>query len=75
MLIHSVMCKPDETPMTLVWLEDSELPVPNHSPMAHECVNWSFLLEGLEKDLVDPFAEGVFVHPKFGKHISVLPCL
>lgn len=63
------MCKVDETPLTLFWFENSILPGGNRT-IAHECVNWDRLIEGMEKVKVDPFEPGVLIHPKFG---PVLP--
>ncbi|PVH95183.1 hypothetical protein DM02DRAFT_691290 [Periconia macrospinosa] len=65
MIIEGIMCKADETPLTLRWLDNTPLPTGNRS-IAHECVNWDRLTEGLEKYKVDPFVPNVFVHPKFG---------
>lgn len=65
MVIEGVMCKADETPLTLRWLDNTPLPTGNRS-IEHECVNWDRITEGLEKYKVDPFVPGVFVHPKFG---------
>jgi hypothetical protein len=66
MLVEAIMCKADETPLTLRWLENSMLPTGNRT-IAHECVKWPRLLEGMERYRVDPFVKGVFIHPKFGK--------
>lgn len=63
------MCKADETPLTMFWFNASILPGGNRT-IAHECVNWDRLLEGMEKIKVDPFEPGLLVHPKFG---AVLP--
>ncbi|KAF1934898.1 hypothetical protein EJ02DRAFT_439586 [Clathrospora elynae] len=65
MLIEGIKCKADETPLTLRWLDNTPLPTGNRS-IAHECVNWDLITQGLEKGRVDPFVAGVFVHPKFG---------
>jgi len=65
------MCKVDETPLTLRWLDNTPLPTGNRS-IAHECVNWDRITQGLEKFKVDPFEPGVFVHPKFGEQCSIL---
>ncbi|KAJ4291991.1 hypothetical protein N0V90_009890 [Kalmusia sp. IMI 367209] len=65
MLVEAVMCKADETPLTMIWFNESILPGGNRT-IAHECVNWDRLLEGMEKNKVDPFEPGLLVHPKFG---------
>ncbi|EMR71682.1 putative tat pathway signal sequence protein [Eutypa lata UCREL1] len=65
MLIEGIMCKADETPLTMIWFNESILPGGNRT-IAHECVNWELLLEGMEKNKVDPFTPGLLVHPKFG---------
>jgi hypothetical protein len=54
MLIEAVMCKADETPLTMFLFNESILPGGNRS-IAHECVNWDLLMEGMEKVKVDPF--------------------
>lgn len=57
------MCKADESPLTMRWLDDT--PEPNGNPaIAHECVNWDLLMDEFTRKRVDP---SVFVHPKFGK--------
>lgn len=65
MLIEAIMCKADETPLTMFWFNESILPGGNRT-IAHECVDWKLLLEGMEKVKVDPFEEGLLIHPKFG---------
>jgi len=69
MLVEAIMCKADETPLTMIWFDNSILPGGNRT-IAHECVNWDRLIEGMEEIKVDPFEPGVLVHPKFG---AVLP--
>jgi hypothetical protein len=69
MMVEQVMCKADETPLTMYWFNESILPGGNRT-IPHECVNWDRLLEGMEKNKVDPFTPGLLVHPKFG---PVLP--
>ncbi|AEO59550.1 hypothetical protein MYCTH_2307937 [Thermothelomyces thermophilus ATCC 42464] len=69
MLVEAIMCKADETPLTMIWFDNSILPGGNRT-IAHECVNWDRLIEGMEKVKVDPFEPGLLVHPKFG---PVLP--
>ncbi|KAK4208231.1 hypothetical protein QBC37DRAFT_379274 [Rhypophila decipiens] len=69
MLTEAIMCKADETPLTMIWFDNSILPGGNRT-IAHECVNFELLLEGMDKAKVDPFEPGVLVHPKFG---PVLP--
>lgn len=57
------MCKADEAPLTMRWLDDT--PKPNGNPdIAHECTNWNLLFKELTRISVNP---SVFVHPKFGK--------
>jgi hypothetical protein len=65
MLVEAIMCKADETPLTMIWFDNSILPGGNRT-VAHECVNWDRLLEGMDEIKVDPFEPGVLVHPKFG---------
>lgn len=65
MLIEQTMCKADETPLTMYWFDESILPGGNRT-IAHECVNWERLLEGMEKNKIDPFTPGLLVHPKYG---------
>lgn len=64
------MCKGDESPLTMRWLDD--VPKPNgNSDIAHECVNWDLLMEEFARIYVPP---SVFVHPKFGEcdlHASI----
>ncbi|KAF2442886.1 hypothetical protein P171DRAFT_363646 [Karstenula rhodostoma CBS 690.94] len=69
MLVEQVMCNADIVPLTMHWFDESILPGGNRT-IAHECVNWDRLLEGMEKNKVDPFTPGLLVHPKFG---PVLP--
>lgn len=69
MLTEAIMCKADETPLTMIWFENSILPGGNRT-VAHECVNWGRLIEGMEQVKVDPFEPGLLIHPKFG---PVLP--
>ncbi|SPQ23069.1 2718d2ac-2974-4226-8370-f84f2e3dcb32 [Thermothielavioides terrestris] len=65
MLVEAIMCKADETPLTMIWFDNSILPGGNRT-IAHECVNWDRLLRGMDEIKVDPFEPGVLVHPKFG---------
>jgi len=69
MLVEAIMCKADETPLTMIWFDNSILPGGNRT-VAHECVNWDRLIEGMEEIKVDPFEPGLLIHPKFG---AVLP--
>ncbi|KAB5578043.1 hypothetical protein GE09DRAFT_952091 [Coniochaeta sp. 2T2.1] len=69
MLVEAIMCKADETPLTMIWFDNSILPGGNRT-IAHECVNFDTLLKGMDEIKVDPFEPGVLVHPKFG---PVLP--
>lgn len=69
MLVEAIMCKADETPLTMIWFDNSILPGGNRT-IAHECVNFDALLKGMDEIKVDPFEPGVLVHPKFG---AVLP--
>ncbi len=63
MLVEAIMCKADETPLTMIWFDNSILPGGNRT-IAHECVNWNALIDGMEKIKVDPFEPGVLVHPQ-----------
>ncbi|KAI1133278.1 hypothetical protein F5Y10DRAFT_228674 [Nemania abortiva] len=65
MLVEVVMCKADETPLTMIWFDESILPGGNRT-IAHECKNWDTLIEGMEQVKVDPFTPGLLVHPKYG---------
>jgi hypothetical protein len=65
MLTEAIMCKADETPLTMIWFDNSILPGGNRT-IAHECVNWDKLLEGMDEIKVDPFEPGLLMHPKFG---------
>ncbi|KAK5628937.1 hypothetical protein RRF57_004652 [Xylaria bambusicola] len=65
MLVEVVMCKADETPLTMIWFDESILPGGNRT-IAHECKNWDALIEGMEEVKVDPFEPGLLVHPKYG---------
>ncbi|KAK8014235.1 hypothetical protein PG990_007531 [Apiospora arundinis] len=65
MLVEAIMCKADETPLTMFWFDESIMPGGNRT-IAHECVNWDRLLEGMEANKVDPFTPGLLVHPKHG---------
>lgn len=65
MLVEVVMCKADETPLTMIWFDESILPGGNRT-IAHECKNWDTLIEGMEEVKVDPFTPGLLVHPKYG---------
>ncbi|KAI0183675.1 hypothetical protein EV127DRAFT_352134 [Xylaria flabelliformis] len=65
MLVEIVMCKADETPLTMIWFDESILPGGNRT-IAHECKNWDMLIEGMEQVKVDPFTPGLLVHPKYG---------
>ncbi|KAI0016303.1 hypothetical protein F4780DRAFT_697121 [Xylariomycetidae sp. FL0641] len=65
MLVEAIMCKADETPLTMIWFNESILPGGNRTT-AHECVNWDRLLQGMDTIKVDPFTPGLLVHPKFG---------
>ncbi|KAM7192105.1 hypothetical protein V8F33_008530 [Rhypophila sp. PSN 637] len=69
MLTEAIMCKADETPLTMIWFDNSILPGGNRT-VAHECVNFELLLEGMDKAKADPFEPGLLIHPKFG---PVLP--
>lgn len=60
------MCKADEAPLTMRWLENSVLPTGNRT-IEHECVNWDHLMKEMARIHVDPFEPGMFVHPKLGK--------
>ncbi|KAI1742668.1 hypothetical protein F4680DRAFT_445705 [Xylaria scruposa] len=65
MLVEVVMCKADETPLTMIWFDESILPGGNRT-IAHECKNWDMLIKGMEQVKVDPFTPGLLVHPKYG---------
>lgn len=65
MLVEVVMCKVDETPLTMIWFDESILPGGNRT-ITHECKNWDTLIEGMEEVKVDPFEPGLLVHPKYG---------
>ncbi|KAI1439136.1 hypothetical protein GGR50DRAFT_690496 [Xylaria sp. CBS 124048] len=65
MLVEVTMCKADETPLTMIWFEESILPGGNRT-IAHECKNWDTLIEGMEQVKVDPFTPGLLIHPKYG---------
>ncbi|RWA08555.1 hypothetical protein EKO27_g6555 [Xylaria grammica] len=65
MLVEVVMCKADETPLTMIWFDESILPGGNRT-IAHECKNWDTLIEGMEEVKVDPFTPGLLIHPKYG---------
>ncbi|KAI1325140.1 hypothetical protein F5Y16DRAFT_378939 [Xylariaceae sp. FL0255] len=65
MMVEVVMCKADETPLTMIWFDESILPGGNRT-IAHECKNWDTLIDGMERVKVDPFTPGLLVHPKYG---------
>jgi len=71
MLKEAVMCQGDTTLLTMKWADTGARPIGNlTSP--HECVNWDRLMEWVEPNSVDVFANGVLVHPKFGTYTPYL---
>jgi hypothetical protein len=66
MLQQAVTCNADVVPITTVWKDNNPMPMGNFH-VAHECVNWELLHEGMLTVRVDPWKEGTFVHPIFGE--------
>ena len=61
------MCQGDTTLVTMRWSQRGPLPIGNFSS-PHQCVNWGLLMEWVKPHAFDGFAEGVMVHPKFGRY-------
>lgn len=67
MLKEAVTCQGDTTILTMKWGPRGPLPIGDLSN-PHECVNWERLMEWVEPHAFDAFADGVLMHPEFGKH-------
>ncbi|KAF4631605.1 hypothetical protein G7Y89_g6523 [Cudoniella acicularis] len=68
-LKQSIECTGDMTLLTMRWEEDSPLPLGNFSS-THECVNWDRMVVRVKPCSVDPFENGVLVHPTLGPEFT-----
>ncbi|SMR62120.1 unnamed protein product [Zymoseptoria tritici ST99CH_1E4] len=69
MLADSVMCNADVVPVPIVWRANTPMPTGDFN-VAHECVDWDLLHEGMLEKRIDPWEKGTFVHPIFGEVTS-----
>lgn len=69
MLADSVMCNADVVPVPIVWRDKTPMPTGDFN-VAHECVDWDLLHEGMLEKRIDPWEKGTFVHPIFGEVTS-----
>jgi hypothetical protein len=68
MLREGIMCQADTTLVTMRWNPKRLIPNGNFSS-PHACVNWDLLMKWVKQHAFDAFADGVLVHPEFGKYI------
>ncbi|KAF2181168.1 hypothetical protein K469DRAFT_590401 [Zopfia rhizophila CBS 207.26] len=65
-LKQAVMCQGDTNVFTMKWVDRHPKPIGIFTS-PHECVNWDRLMEWVKLQSVDALANGMLVHPKFGK--------
>lgn len=66
---QGLQCQGDITLLTMRWGKHQAIPLGNFSA-PHECVNWNRLQNWSKERSMDMFAEGVLVHPVYGKLLS-----
>jgi Mycotoxin biosynthesis protein UstYa len=65
------MCQGDTTIVPLRW---GSHPIPRvNFSVTHECKNWGQVTDWVKSNTVDIFADGMLVHPKWGKSASLFP--
>lgn len=48
MLRQVVMCRPDTSLTTFLWVNSQDKPILNIDPMEHDCVDWDAMVESLQ---------------------------
>jgi hypothetical protein len=63
---QGLQCQGDITLLTMRWGKHQAIPLGNFDHL-HECVNWDRLQDWSKERSMDMYAEGVLVHPVYGK--------
>jgi hypothetical protein len=52
LLRQVVMCRPDTSLTTFLWVQSQEKPILNIDPFEHDCVDWNTMVKSLQDRVV-----------------------